>query len=1347
MSSHHEDKLPQRPASHIIGEQALRVFLYKIKPAWSHEESRRDYGWDLLLTIVKNENVTDDFFVQLKAHDKPIYVDDGQCISESIEVATINYLLRKPMPSMLCVCDIGGGENLFYVWINEDIQRIEKENPDWNKQVTVNIRVPVSNVIERDSTIHKKIEVYATKFHNALRNNKEIMSVLGPSFGIDKESLSTLSKDAVFQIARPTLEKAGLIDDSSKELEAYTPEDQELLRKIKEASTLLNNFQDVQAKRLLDELSDRIGNVPDSLKARHLNNYGVYYSHQGDLAAALKFYEEAEDLSPRNHKIRTNYLITTFEYYRRNDQLEKVKYKDWVERLEDILKEHSDFHPAVRTKAYFIGETVNAHEAEEYLLNTKTWEAEPLESRICLAEIYMRREDFERAKALLKDAEDKDSFQLYALLGFINLTLATGISRKEKEFYITGPGPSSINYGLLREAEIKYRKSYEILLSLGFPIISEEIIVNYSTVLHLLFKHDESLRICKSLLDLHPDSLLIQGSMAQSYLGAGLPERAIPFAQKAFEINPTTTTLKNYCICLFEAEEHETVTSVISEHIEKEIIEHEKGIFLTLLALSYNEIGEDSKSKEIIESMKADDNLAVEAVSIEAVITRKNGHSREESLGYFKKGKEKYPESIILLTNYAAALNPSNKEEAGEIVDCFKKISQIRELFPDEYTAFSRAHLTINNNDKSLETIYKAYRHFPENVRILYELAISLSASGNEEDAYSILKTYLSKSSANYTQIKNLAFLAYNTGRIEEAIALLQKALNRTTDIKERGEIHCHLFELKKMEGRPTRELLHHVHEFGKTFVDDDNLEARYLSMILLTTLKYAAEDEESKEWLETAKERLRLFSERNPKNPFIKSLKFDMTIPESERGMEILSTIMAEMLPYSLRTQKLKIAVRGAAFPLAFRSSYLGGSSIFEYWSSSIISREKEDYFHIWIDNNDLDRENNVARNVKRVCIDISALLTLAGFDLLEILQKFELIILARGTKYLIDKEYLGIQKPHHLAQKIEKWRLENKRKIRIRNYREYSYESLTADTFYEATEAGLFIERNMPLQEATGGGMGESILIAQELNIPLYSDDSIIRLWASQKYNVGTFSTISAINALVENGNIRIEGASEIFARMIQSNYVIVPFEPSHLSAALLQVLKKHRERLPVRDDLMSDETLGTLMRQFGDTSLNYITLLDIASEWWLSILEDTNLPDDLLVECIEPVSYALSLRSDCGVLTGVVQTEKEIRLAGIWLRLIVKSVDRKKELVSKVWTAVKTVCEREYPREPKKFENIIYDQIPILLIKSLEHNASLVKDQKIELVVNFTQNLPSPDREIIESNIRRTRPNFMF
>src|SRR5208283_1362733 len=161
-----EDKLPQRPISHVIGNKAVNAFSYKIKPEWVNNIIHQDYGADVLITIVQNEKVTYDFFVQLKGHDKPSYIDNKHYISEPIEVKILNYLLLKPMPSMLCICDVNDDEKLFYVWINEDIHRILNENPDWNKQETVIVRVPVSNVITRDPLIYKTIEDYVTKFHN-----------------------------------------------------------------------------------------------------------------------------------------------------------------------------------------------------------------------------------------------------------------------------------------------------------------------------------------------------------------------------------------------------------------------------------------------------------------------------------------------------------------------------------------------------------------------------------------------------------------------------------------------------------------------------------------------------------------------------------------------------------------------------------------------------------------------------------------------------------------------------------------------------------------------------------------------------------------------------------------------------------------------------------------------------------------------------------------------------------------------------------------------------------------------------------------------------------------------------
>jgi hypothetical protein len=102
------NKLPQRPMQHVHGDRAVAVFNYRKKPEWVPVITPSDYGWDVLITIAEKERVQDDFFVQLKGHEKPNYIEQGKYISESLQVSTVRWLLRKPEPTMICViCNLG----------------------------------------------------------------------------------------------------------------------------------------------------------------------------------------------------------------------------------------------------------------------------------------------------------------------------------------------------------------------------------------------------------------------------------------------------------------------------------------------------------------------------------------------------------------------------------------------------------------------------------------------------------------------------------------------------------------------------------------------------------------------------------------------------------------------------------------------------------------------------------------------------------------------------------------------------------------------------------------------------------------------------------------------------------------------------------------------------------------------------------------------------------------------------------------------------------------------------------------------------------------------------------------
>ncbi len=77
------------------------------------------------------------FFIQVKATEDAKYNTDGS-ISFSADVSNINYLLNGLRP--LYVLYIANSRKLRYVWINDEVKRIEKDTPGWIRQKTVTLR-------------------------------------------------------------------------------------------------------------------------------------------------------------------------------------------------------------------------------------------------------------------------------------------------------------------------------------------------------------------------------------------------------------------------------------------------------------------------------------------------------------------------------------------------------------------------------------------------------------------------------------------------------------------------------------------------------------------------------------------------------------------------------------------------------------------------------------------------------------------------------------------------------------------------------------------------------------------------------------------------------------------------------------------------------------------------------------------------------------------------------------------------------------------------------------------------------------------------------------------------------
>lgn len=109
-------KYPQRSASHIIGEQAVNIFLSACPPEWIKMPIQPDYGIDLRIEIAKESNVTgEEFFVQVKGC-KKIKKRHDKTVSLEIPQRTVNYWLGKLHPVLVVLVDVSKSQ-FWYDWI------------------------------------------------------------------------------------------------------------------------------------------------------------------------------------------------------------------------------------------------------------------------------------------------------------------------------------------------------------------------------------------------------------------------------------------------------------------------------------------------------------------------------------------------------------------------------------------------------------------------------------------------------------------------------------------------------------------------------------------------------------------------------------------------------------------------------------------------------------------------------------------------------------------------------------------------------------------------------------------------------------------------------------------------------------------------------------------------------------------------------------------------------------------------------------------------------------------------------------------------------------------------------
>jgi len=288
----------KRPRQHVLADESRLALENTLPTGWIVRPIQPDYGLDVEVTIVEDEDVTSNVFkAQLKATDQP--VDTSGEVSLSIQCKHLKDYENYPQPVfILYYIKL---KNLFYYvfaqkYVKEDLSM---DTPAWRTQKSATVR------FSSDSTL-KNIRIFKSAVVDSLLYVAESQLNLRPGGAIytldgiprsDDQELKRLTLEALSYFKADKYQLA--IDKFEYMLRVCTVSPSEkmaLLLSLGNCYLAINQYEN--ALRSYAAANDVTSKVSDSDasasqgKAIALNGIGLVYAGRGQLGDALKFLQK-----------------------------------------------------------------------------------------------------------------------------------------------------------------------------------------------------------------------------------------------------------------------------------------------------------------------------------------------------------------------------------------------------------------------------------------------------------------------------------------------------------------------------------------------------------------------------------------------------------------------------------------------------------------------------------------------------------------------------------------------------------------------------------------------------------------------------------------------------------------------------------------------------------------------------------------------------------------------------------------------------------------------------------------------------------------------------------------------
>jgi tetratricopeptide (TPR) repeat protein len=797
-------------------------------------------------------------------------------------------------------------------------------------QQSATLRVPLEHTF--GSSI-EPIERGVRNRHANDKINRAIAQMIRAPIGLPADSPVEETFDVrnyVRSEVTPRLERMGLAETGEEDQGvAYTPDQVAFRERVVKAGSLATVFKDSEAAAIVADLEASSVGMPPKLRAAFYNLKGLLETHNDDLEKAVVQFELARSLNAEEQQILINLLTAQYALFKTDSDRWSLS-NGWEGALDKFLEANPKSLSGVRLKMWMLSETAGANAAAEFLNKQSLSEADRKAAEIALAEFYMFGNDPQHALDLLNKIDVPPKGQEAHFFGVkaqsLVLMAIPGIKiLGDGRVWVQGLGPTDVDFVRLQEACNAYEQALIKIGDEAPPHLVEQIYSSAAYTWFLRGNYDRAIQIADAFLLTHPNSQAPNAAMAAALFQTREVSQAVPFARKALDANdPTGTSYRNLLLILMASDYFDDALDLVERRsTQKFFSSEEENLSYQIAAIAHAEIGNFEEAHQCLALLSGKEDARASMTLAEVEVWRRENRTSADLLARLRAGLEKDPSNPFLLTALVRELgwpNESDRGKADEMISAINTISRSRQLLPVEFAALGHSYLVLDKVDDAERVFRSAIARYPQETRFTFERAQALTVAGREDEAYVALGDYLRQAKGDSLDYRNAAFLALTTDRLDVAIKMLQIAVSRSKEPKERGELHSILWELKRRRGDSPKEILAHAMEFGRIIGDEPDLEARFLMMCLLTPLQ---EGDRSEPAISTAlvefRGRLTKFTTKYPNHRALTAIEVPVSLSDREQAEHFMQEVAYLTLPRRLAAQQMELSARGGPWPGLF--------------------------------------------------------------------------------------------------------------------------------------------------------------------------------------------------------------------------------------------------------------------------------------------------------------------------------------------------------------------------------------------------------------------------------------------